>query len=122
MLTNLLLLVLPLASSYPGGGGDHHHDGHPGPKPPRPPPCPTPSTCLTTSVTDFAWSVSLEYHAFWHFTTPAHQNSRGTVALNLINPTIPVVTVGCRMDSDRLSDFFYGDQLYGCTVSDAAKA
>lgn len=132
MLTNLfLLLTLPLALSYPGGGGgdQRDHDNHPNPpgSPHHPTcptckPCPTPNTCLTTSLSDFTWSLSLEYHAFWYFTTPAHQNSWGTVTLNLTNPAIPDVTVECQANSDRLSDFFYGDQLYSCLVSDAAKA
>ncbi|KAK0654956.1 hypothetical protein B0T16DRAFT_302805, partial [Cercophora newfieldiana] len=81
----------------------------------------TPNTCIATSLSNFAWDLSLEYHAFWYFTTPAHQNSWGTVTLNLTNPAIPTVKVNCQANSDRLSDFFYGDQLYPCVVEDAAK-
>ncbi|KAK4444138.1 hypothetical protein QBC34DRAFT_442777 [Podospora aff. communis PSN243] len=129
MLKNLLiLLTLPLATlSHPGG----HHPNDPGhhPKPPAPrptcppcPPCPPANTCLTTSVTNPAWSLALSYRAFWYFTTPAHQNSWGSVTLNLTNSAIPSATVGCQADSNRLTEFFYGDQLYPCSVSDAAKA
>ncbi|KAM7200894.1 hypothetical protein V8F20_005136 [Naviculisporaceae sp. PSN 640] len=104
----LLAFLLPLATSVPHG-------------PPKPPPTRPEkhNTCLATSVHDFSWSLSLEYHAFWYFTTPAHQNAWGTVTFNLTNPAVGknLGTIHCQMDSSRLSDFFYGDQWYPCIPS-----
>ncbi|KAK1754435.1 hypothetical protein QBC47DRAFT_383924 [Echria macrotheca] len=106
----------------PGGPG---HDGHDHNCPTCPtcpaPPAPGCGTCLDTSLHDFAWKLSIEYHAFWYFTTPAHQNSWGTVSFNLTNPAV-AATIRCQADSDRLSDFFYGDQWYTCTPSPAVAA
>lgn len=84
----------------------------------HPPHDPCLGKCLASSLKDFGWTVSLEYHAFWYFTTPSHQNSWGTVTFNLTNPAVGTV-VHCAADSDRLSDFFYGDQWYSCLPNTA---
>ncbi|KAK0705500.1 hypothetical protein B0H67DRAFT_497357 [Lasiosphaeris hirsuta] len=109
-----ILALLPYAASAPGSPPGGHHG-------PPPPSCPGP--CLATSLSDFTWDLSIEYHAFWYFTTPAHQNSWGTVTLNLSNPAVPAVkTLACGASSDRLSDFFYGDQWYPCASNPASPA
>lgn len=102
-----LITLIPFASSVPHGPG-HGNNGHR-------------NTCLAKSLHDFSWTLSLEYHAFWYFTTPAHQNSWGTVTFNLTNPAVDA-TIHCQADSSRLSDFFYGDQWYTCVPSPAVAA
>jgi hypothetical protein len=115
--TNLILtLLLPLAASLPGGP-PHGGPGGGGGKPI----CPS-NTCLSTSISNFAWDVSLEYHSSETFTTPAHQNSWGYVNLNLTNPVAPKTVIHCSASSNRLSSFFFGDQWFGCEANDAAKA
>lgn len=81
----------------------------------------TQAACLDTSLHSFAWTVELEYHAFWYFTTPAHQNSWGTVAFNLTNPAVRTI-LQCRADSNRLPDFFAGEQTYNCSLPSAEPA
>ncbi|KAK4214273.1 hypothetical protein QBC37DRAFT_156958 [Rhypophila decipiens] len=107
----LIAFLLPFAAAVP--------HGPPGPKPGKHHEGPK-NACIATSIHDFSWSLSLEYHASYTFTTPAHQNSWGAVSFNLTNPAVDkkLGTVNCRMDSNRLTDFFYGDQWYPCTASE----
>ncbi|KAH9886144.1 hypothetical protein F4778DRAFT_759142 [Xylariomycetidae sp. FL2044] len=68
---------------------------------------------------DFAWTVKdFDYHASYIFTTPAHQNSWGYVSFNLSNPAL-AYEAQCSAASSQLSDFFYGNFPYTCTVPDA---
>lgn len=112
LLSYTTLFLLPFTTCVPHG--------------PAPPPAQPPHwnpACLATSIHDFSWSLSLEYHAFWYFTTPSHQNSWGTVTFNLTNPAVGSQvrtargTIHCQADSSRLSDFFYGDQWFPCLPS-----
>lgn len=73
--------------------------------------------CSDTSFGGFAWTVaSFDYHASYIFTTPAHQNSWGFVDFNLTNPAVPDLLATCSAESDQLSDFFYGNLAYSCTL------
>lgn len=68
----------------------------------------------------FAWTVEdFTYSASYIFTTPAHQNSYGTVAFNLTNPAVQE-TVSCSAYSSQLQDFFYGTQDFNCTNAPGA--
>lgn len=78
-------------------------------------PAPT-NTCTSGSMDASEWSVKdFEYHASYVFTTPAHQNSGGTVKFNLTNPAVPY-TAQCSAYSSQLQDFFYGNLPYKCTL------
>lgn len=72
--------------------------------------------CSAASFGDFEWSLSsFDFHASYIFTTPAHQNSWGYVNFNLTNPALPYPAV-CTAASSQLSDFFYGNLPYTCSV------
>jgi hypothetical protein len=78
--------------------------------------------CSDTSFHDFEWTIKdFDYHASYIFTTPAHQNSWGYVNFNITNPAVPF-TVPCSAASSQLSDFFYGTQIYTCTLPEDAPA
>jgi hypothetical protein len=126
-----LLALLPFAtpSPTPGGGGGPGHGGpggpsggphHGGPPDHGGQTCPD-NNCLSTSVRDFGWDLTLEYRAFWYFTNPAHQNSWGHVNFTLKNPAV-ASTISCQYDSDRLTDFFYGDFWMTCVPTPAVPA
>ncbi|KAM4062048.1 alternaria alternata allergen 1 domain-containing protein [Hirsutella rhossiliensis] len=85
-------------------------------------PAPAPQTCTSDSVAVSEWSVSdFEYHASYVFTTPAHQNSAGTVNFSLTNAAVPY-TAQCFAASTQLQDFFYGNVPYKCTLPAANSA
>lgn len=66
------------------------------------------------------WTIhDLTYDASYIFTTPAHQNSWGNVRFNVSNPAIDY-QVACSGASSQLQDFFYGQQVYGCTVPEGS--
>jgi hypothetical protein len=72
--------------------------------------------CAQTTQGNFQWKITgLDYHASYVFSTPSHQNSWGYINFNLTNPAVGI-TVPCSASSNRLSDFFYGDQWYRCAV------
>jgi hypothetical protein len=72
--------------------------------------------CTAASFGDFKWTLSsFDYHASYIFTTPAHQNSWGYVNFNLTNPALPSPAV-CSGASSQLSQFFYGNQNFNCSV------
>jgi hypothetical protein len=72
--------------------------------------------CTAASFGDFKWTLSsFDYHASYIFTTPAHQNSWGYVNFNLTNPALPYPAV-CSASSSQLSEFFYGNQDFNCSV------
>lgn len=72
--------------------------------------------CTSHSFGDFAWGlVGFDYHASYVFTTPAHQNSWGYVNFNLTNPALTYPAI-CSAASSQLSDFFYGNFEYTCTL------
>ncbi|KAK7747882.1 hypothetical protein SLS53_001134 [Cytospora paraplurivora] len=77
------------------------------------------STCSEDSLGGFEWTVeSFAFTASYIFTTPAHQNSWGFANFNLSNPAVPDVLATCSAQSNQLSDFFYGNQVFHCTVDD----
>lgn len=76
------------------------------------------SGCSDLSLQDFEWQVDdFDFHSSYIFTTPAHQNSWGYVNFNLSNPAVPDVVASCSAASDQLQDFFFGTQIYKCTVN-----
>lgn len=79
-----------------------------------------PTGCTDSSFGDFSWEVEgFDYHASYIFTTPAHQNSWGYASFNLSNPALPY-RAACSATSNQLSDFFYGNLWYNCSVPDGA--
>ncbi|KAI0193682.1 hypothetical protein EV127DRAFT_384776 [Xylaria flabelliformis] len=69
---------------------------------------------------NFAWEVEdFTYSASYHFTTPAHQVSGGSVNFNLSNPGL-TEKVACTAYSTWLNDFFYGNVNYNCTKPDGS--
>lgn len=80
----------------------------------------TPPSCSGPVTNDFHWTIEdFTYHASYIFTTPAHQNSWGYVDFNLTNPALPYAAK-CSAASNQLSDFFYGNYLYTCTLPDGS--
>jgi hypothetical protein len=78
--------------------------------------------CSAISFGDFAWTVkSFVYKASYIFTTPAHQNSYGTVKFDCINPALPYKG-SCSASSSQLNDFFYGTVPYKCSFPDGKTA
>lgn len=103
--SSLLLGLLPLATAGPIALSQRDY----------------PTGCTDTSMNDFSWTVEdFDYHASYIFTTPAHQNSWGYVNFNLSNPAIPY-RAACSATSNQLSDFFYGNLWYNCTVPDGSE-
>jgi hypothetical protein len=77
-------------------------------------------TCSSRSVGGFSWTVeNFDFHATYTFTTPAHQNSYGWASFNLTNPAVPYKAT-CSAMSSQLQDFFYGTQVFTCSVPDGA--
>jgi Alternaria alternata allergen 1 len=115
----LLVAIIPLVASSPVnddrrwfGWGGHHW--------PTENACP--NDCLEKSLHNFTLTISyFEYSAFWYFTTPSHQNSWGTVNFTVWNPAV-ATAINCKMESDRLQDFFYGDQWYDCLPASSLPA
>lgn len=77
------------------------------------PGCQAASMNLTWTVEDF------DFHASYIFTTPAHQNSWGYASFNLTNPALAYKSA-CSAQSDQLSDFFYGTQIFTCSEPDGS--
>lgn len=78
------------------------------------------ASCTKSSFGNFSWTVeSFDYHASYIFTTPAHQNSWGYVNFNLSNPALSYQAI-CSAASSQLSDFFYGNFWYTCTLPDGS--
>jgi hypothetical protein len=76
--------------------------------------------CSKASFGNFSWTIeNFDYHASYVFTTPAHQNSWGYVNFNLSNPALPYKAT-CSGASSQLSEFFYGDFWYSCSVPDGS--
>ncbi|TGJ86636.1 hypothetical protein E0Z10_g2105 [Xylaria hypoxylon] len=99
-----LTAVLPLAAAAPYGLGPR--DSTPG--------------CTAISFGDFAWTIeNFAYYASYTFSTPAHQISGGDVTFNLTNPAFPE-KVSCTAYSTWLSDFFYGNINYNCSVPEGS--
>ncbi|CAJ2506636.1 Uu.00g078220.m01.CDS01 [Anthostomella pinea] len=99
-----LATILPLAAAAPYGLS--MRDSNPG--------------CQAASFGNFTWTVEdFDYHASYIFTTPAHQNSWGYASFNLTNPAL-TYKASCSASSDQLSDFFYGNFPYKCTVPDGS--
>lgn len=74
----------------------------------------------TCSSSFTGWTITdLTFDASYIFTTPAHQNSWGNVRFNATNPAIDY-QVACSASSNQLQDFFYGTQVYGCTVPEGS--
>ncbi|GAP93076.1 hypothetical protein SAMD00023353_10000270 [Rosellinia necatrix] len=72
--------------------------------------------CTATSFGDFSWTIEdFTYHAGYLFTTPAHQVSSGSVDFSLTNPAFSE-KVSCTAYSTWLTDFFYGNINYNCTI------
>lgn len=72
--------------------------------------------CTDASFGDFGWTIeNFDFHASYIFTTPAHQNSWGYVNFNLSNPAL-TYEASCSAASSQLSDFFYGNLWYTCTL------
>ena len=72
--------------------------------------------CTDASFHNMVWTVEdFDFHASYIFTTPAHQNSWGYASFNLTNPALPYKT-SCSAASSQLSDFFYGNQVFTCTL------
>ncbi|KAI0468384.1 hypothetical protein F4859DRAFT_213273 [Xylaria cf. heliscus] len=93
-----LAAILPLAVAIPHDMAPR--DSNPG--------------CTSLSFGDFSWTIeAFTYTAGYHFTTPAHQVSSGSVQFNLTNPALPE-TVTCSAYSTWLTDFFYGNVNYKC--------
>ncbi|KAK1984669.1 hypothetical protein LZ30DRAFT_585653 [Colletotrichum cereale] len=79
-------------------------------------------SCGQKSTKVSEWTLAgFDYHASYTFTTPAHQNSWGYISFNVSNPVLDYV-VTCSAASSRLSDFFYGDQVYQCSPPDGQSA
>lgn len=77
----------------------------------------TSAGCSKTSFGNLKWTVEkFDFRASYIFTTPAHQNSWGYANFNLSNNALPDVLATCSAQSDQLSDFFYGDLPYTCTI------
>lgn len=77
---------------------------------------PARTTCTRGSIDATAWTVvDFDYHASYVFTTPAHQNSAGTVSFGVRNPAV-AYTAQCSATSTQLQDFFYGNFPYRCTL------
>lgn len=78
-------------------------------------------SCSDLSLKGFEWQVDdFDFHASYIFTTPAHQNSWGYASFNLSNPAVPDVVASCSAQSSQLQDFFFGTQIYQCTVNGTA--
>lgn len=79
--------------------------------------------CSAISFGGFKWGISnFVFNSSVIFTTPAHQNSWGYVNFDVINPAVTAANAGngdsvavCTAASNRINDFFYGDQPYTCT-------
>jgi hypothetical protein len=98
-----LAALLPLAIAAPHA--KVLRDNNPG--------CQAASSNLTYTVEDF------DFHASYIFTTPAHQNSWGYASFNLTNPALTYKS-SCSAQSNQLSDFFYGNQIFTCTEPDGS--
>lgn len=99
------LSLLSLSSALPSGLNTR--DDNPG---------------CSAAARDFQWTIeNFSYHAQYIFTTPAHQNSAGTVKFNVTNPAL-LYQGRCEATSTQLSDFFYGTMNYKCQFPDGAKS
>ncbi|WYZ44878.1 hypothetical protein EsH8_VIII_000194 [Colletotrichum jinshuiense] len=79
-------------------------------------------TCGEKSAKITEWTLTgFDYHASYIFSTPAHQNSWGYISFNVSNPVLDY-TVTCSAASNRLNDFFYGDQVYQCAAPEGQSA
>ncbi|KAK6211169.1 hypothetical protein QIS74_10433 [Colletotrichum tabaci] len=79
-------------------------------------------TCGQKSAKMTGWTLTgFDYHASYIFSTPAHQNSWGYVSFNVSNPALDY-NVTCGAASNRLNDFFYGEQVYTCSPPDGESA
>lgn len=105
-----LAILLPLASIVSGSPHGLHKraDNNTG--------------CSDTSFGGFKWGISdFVFNSSIIFTTPAHQNSWGYVNFDVLNPAVSADDGAgasfavCSAASNRLSQFFYGDQQYSCT-------
>ncbi|KAL0944865.1 uncharacterized protein CTRU02_202752 [Colletotrichum truncatum] len=75
-------------------------------------------TCGQKSGKLKEWSLTdFDYHASYTFSTPAHQNSWGYISFNVTNQALDY-QVHCEAASNRLNDFFYGEQIYNCKAPD----
>lgn len=72
--------------------------------------------CTAASFGTFDWSIGeFVYNKSITFSTPAHQIDSGIVQFNLTNPALAYPAV-CQAYSTQANDFFYGTQVYTCTV------
>lgn len=85
------------------------------------PSCSPLPTCAQQAASSKWVLEGFDYHAEYIFTTPAHQNSHGYVNFDLWNTAVPY-TATCSATSDQLTDFFYGNQWYPCTLPSTAPA
>jgi len=85
---------------------------------------PAPDACSDDTSKNFkGWGLTnFEFHADYIFTTPAHQNSWGYVNFNVTSTATVAVpfTVACSGQSNQLSDFFFGTQIFTCPVPASA--
>jgi hypothetical protein len=110
----LAVQAIPLAASLAIQQREKGPDGAGCPAPPRP-------NC-ESKAKSLKWTVhGFDYHASYIFTTPAHQNSYGYVSFNLSNTAV-AYTASCSAMSSQLTDFFYGNQYFPCTLPSTAPA
>jgi hypothetical protein len=135
LLSILFLCVLVLASAIPlserheNNNGEHnqygeHSDGHDdqydGHRDSQG--CPAPHQSCASQVRALVWTVKgFDYHASYIFSTPAHQNSWGYVNFNLSNTATKYGAV-CSATSGVLTEFFFGNMWYPCTLPPTAPA
>lgn len=118
ILTAFLALSLPVISvpcgdenNNPGHGGDNPGHGH----------GQNNGKCTSTSATSNSWTVhDLTYHASYIFSTPSHQIPSGRVNFTLSNPALDY-NAYCEARSSRLTNFFYGDLVYDCTLPSSSE-
>ncbi|KAK1964077.1 hypothetical protein LY78DRAFT_170271 [Colletotrichum sublineola] len=80
------------------------------------------ATCGHKSAKVSEWTLTgFDYNASYIFTTPSHQNSWGYISFNVSNPALDY-DVSCTAASNRLYDFFYGEQVYNCSPPEGQSA
>ncbi|KFA61680.1 hypothetical protein S40285_03499 [Stachybotrys chlorohalonatus IBT 40285] len=80
----------------------------------------TEETCNSLSTQIREWTIKdFDYRASYTFSTPSHQIAGGYVNFTLENQAVDYQAI-CTASSNWLSQFFYGNIVYNCTVPQEA--